>query len=150
MRQPFPKRSPHHTRHFFVFRYSPIEPALRGPSLVVKNWCLCPRFRFRRCCVPFVSRSAASLWPRFRLRRCCVPLCPALWLPCGLGFGSVAVVSRCVPLFLVKKFPRCARPFSFNLITGRRGGRAEGEAPEAPSLIFIKFPFKFAAPQRDR
>ena len=28
----------------------------------------------------------------------CVPWCPALWLPSGLAFGSVLVVSRCVPL----------------------------------------------------
>ena len=45
--------------------------------------------------------------------------------PCVLAFGSVLVVSRCVPLFLPKNFPRCARPSFSNCITGRRGGRAK-------------------------
>ena len=68
----------------------------------------------------------------------CVPLCPALWLPSVVAFGSVVVASRCFPLFLLKFFRRCAR-LLFSLyplkassqITGAEGAE-RSEAPEAP------------------
>ena len=64
-------------RFLTVLIHSPIpqtELALWGPSLFLKNWFLCRRFR---------------------LRGCCVPLCPALWLPCHSVASLSAPSSLC-------------------------------------------------------